>query len=104
MTQGDGQQQFPAGEAWYSLTEVERVEVTRLAKQGQAHPDPRVAEAARGWAEVLLGSAEVWRQERWTNRLSTLFETLHGFDEWLERRADRRWAKRVIAASGVEQA
>ncbi len=99
MTEESLPEQFPALTAWSALTEGERAEVTRLANRGQPHPDRRVEQAACGWAEVLLGAAEVEHQDRWWNRLFAPLEPLFGLDDWLERRADTRWAKRVLRAS-----
>lgn len=100
MTKDSLPEQFPAWAAWSSVTEADKAEVARLAKQGQPHPDRRVEQAACGWAEVLLGAAEVEHQDRWWNRLFAPLEPLFGLDDWLERRADTRWARRVLRASG----
>ena len=92
--------------AWSALTEQQRQEVTRLAKQGHRHPNPAVAAAAEGWAEVLLHDTDLQREHRWWWRalgipaFILLVET--GLSGWFERRADRRWATRVLAARAHE--
>ena len=41
--------------SWYDLSWKERRAVVRLARQGQRHPDTRVASVAEKWAAEVLG-------------------------------------------------
>jgi hypothetical protein len=46
-------------EEFERLPQATRAEVARLAKKGQRHPDPRVAQAAAAWAASYTGAADV---------------------------------------------
>ncbi|MCW2573184.1 MAG: hypothetical protein JWO88_3242 [Frankiales bacterium] len=95
----------PAWTAWSTLPESVRREVDRLAKSGQRHPDNEVANAAADWAKVLLGSASVeneggagWRAAGMVVFFTTLWDT-SSLEDALQRRADCRWARRVLSAA-----
>ena len=94
---------FPAWTAWSALSEEERRAVGRLAKQGRAHPDQRVADSARAWAEVLASNSEDWREDRWWRRAAAVPGLLllgdGGLTDWLQHRAEQRWARRVLAVN-----
>ena len=95
-------ERFPAWTAWSGLTDEERRAVERLAKRGRQHPDQRVAEAARAWAEVLVVDEDFWKEDRWWRRVFSLPDLLlwgdGGFTDWLEHRSEQRWARRVLRA------
>lgn len=95
-------ERFPSLAAWSALSQQQRLDVTRLAKRGRRHPDPAVAQAAHAWAEVLLVDVAVQHEERWLRCATWLPSFLTALDsgilDWLERRADRRWAQRVVVA------
>ena len=94
---------FPAWSAWTTVSDEERKAVSRFASQGREHPDERVAAAARGWAKVLLVDDDSWHEDRWWRRVLAVPGFLAvgeiGFTEWLEHRAEERWARRVLRAS-----
>lgn len=97
--------QTPAWTAWSALDERTRDEVSRLARAGVRHPNDAVAAAARGWADVLLGSAENDHAERWWRRgfvvvavLLTAWWAPMVFPDGDSVRAEKAWALRVIAA------
>jgi hypothetical protein len=95
----------PAWTAWSSLPEQSRREVDHLAKLGLRHPDRAVAEAAGGWAVVLLASADREQAERWWRRgflavaaLLTFWDPLV-LAEAADTRFERVWAEQVLAAN-----
>jgi hypothetical protein len=53
---------------------------------------------------VLVVDDEFWREDRWWRRAAALPGLLLlgdvGLREWLERRAEQRWAQRVVRARG----
>ena len=93
---------FPAWTAWSSLTHEERLAVGQLAKRGRQHPDERVASAACGWAEVVVANDDYWKEDRWWRRAFAVPSLLllgdGGLTEWIEHRAEQRWARRVLRA------
>ena len=97
----------PAWDAWSALNAEDQAEVTRLAKLGQRHPDPRVAAAAEGWAHVILDLAEEEKADRRSlvgilgsavDVALTVFLDGGGDLQWAQNRDQRRWAKKVLAA------
>lgn len=48
-----------SAEEFERLPRATRAEVARLAKKGQRHPDPHVAELAASWAASYTGAAEI---------------------------------------------
>lgn len=93
---------------WDHVDQGERKLVGRLARHGRVHPDAQIAAAAVEHANSLNGADALWRKERWHRRfirildINTLFFDT-GFGDWLEDRADRRWAKRVLEADRRHQ-
>jgi hypothetical protein len=89
-------------ERWAAIPADQRNQVDRLARRGHRHPDPNVAEAAEGWARVIVDSYDVdhsggGRVSGWVVNgiaLLTPIGDLFGGDEWLE----RRWARKVLRA------
>jgi hypothetical protein len=90
-------------ERWAAVPADQRKQVERLARRGHRHPDPFVAEAAEGWARIILDSYDT--ESRDGGRIIgwvfngilwlTPFGGLIGGDEWLE----RRWARTVLRAT-----
>ena len=97
-------EQAPAKLDWDDVAEDARKSVGRLARRGRVHPDPEIAAAAVEHAKGLMIDAAQWHRERWQRRVVRIPDTLFvgffdtGFGEWLEERADRRWAERVLEA------
>lgn len=96
-----------AWDEWSSLSAQERVEVARLSRKGKRHPDPRVAASAERWARVILDSAEVDKADRFTPAgifggvvaaAIAVFAALWPDDQFGREWAERRWARRVLAA------
>jgi hypothetical protein len=88
-------------ERWAALSADQRKQVDRLARRGHRHPDPSVAEAAEGWARVIVDAYAVENSDggraigwivssiEWLTPFGTI-----GGDQWLE----RRWARKVLRA------
>jgi hypothetical protein len=96
-----------AWDAWSGLTEAERTDVSRFAKLGRRHPDPRVAAAAEGWAQVVIEFAEVRGADGRTllgvagalaGLALSLVDNGNADLQWVRNRGDLRWARRVLAA------
>ena len=82
--------------SWHDLSWKEQRTVLRLAKQGQQHPDPRVAKVAEEWAREKLGLE--------SGAAGSLAEAIFGtlFGEGAsagEAIRDRRAAKRIMRVS-----
>ena len=99
----DDPDSFPALTAWAAVSDDDRREVSRLARQGKEHPDERVAAAARNWAEVLLVDDAFWGEDRrWRRAFAVpglLLTGEFGFSDWVEHRSEQRWASGVLGAS-----
>jgi hypothetical protein len=90
---------------WATPSQEQRLEVSRLARQGLAHPDPEVGRIARRWAGTIVDAYESESGlSRWIFQVvARVFGLIDGsafYDEipsteWLE----YRWAQRVLAAT-----
>jgi hypothetical protein len=89
-------------ERWAAVPPETQRQVERLARRGRAHPDPEVSATALAWAEVILAAHEVEQEERlpWVERLLGGLFPVEALNDSLHARAERRWARKVIAASG----
>lgn len=85
---------------WGSVPPETQREVERLARRSRAHPDPEVSAAALGWAEVILTAHKADQEDelRGIWRVLSVLHPAEALNDWLHEGAERRWARRVIAA------
>jgi hypothetical protein len=96
---------------WSSLTSAQHDEVWALARRGKPHPDPAIRRTAQQWAQMILKT----RGPK-ANRIEPVYMGLFdraaavvckvldvlGTIELVPGPAERRWARRVLAANPPE--
>jgi hypothetical protein len=84
----------------------EALRMERLAKRGEVHPDPEIAESALRWARLVLSVEPRYARleaSRWLRAPAFVVEIISAgfvrdFSGWIHERRSRRLAQRIVLA------